>query len=213
MRSPNRFVSPTRHLAKFAGPLAIALAVAGAPARAEQGPTTGASAAVAAAEQSPARARPRGVYLTAEVGGNWAGATNTSVTLPGFRLSGALGYNFNRWIGLELETAYLYASKDDIRVSQVPILANFLVRYEGDRKWVPYAGVGLGGVVVWGPDDTDSGTIGDGAYQLVLGVRRMLTEQVPVGASYKYLGFVASSVLIERRIGNHSVNLGLNWKL
>jgi opacity protein-like surface antigen len=199
-------------LAKIGVPVALTLIVAGAPALAEEGPDPGETGPVAAEKQSPAKTRPRGPYLTAELGGNWAGATNTSVTLSGFRLSGAAGYNFNRWIGLELETAYLYASKDDVRVSQVPILVNFVLRYESKWKWVPYASAGLGGIIVWGRDDDDSSTFGDGAYQLTAGVRRMLNEKMSVGASYKYLGFVASSLLIERRIGNHSVNLGLNWK-
>jgi len=102
MRCINGLVRVICRLAKTGAPLALTLVVAGAPAVAEEGLDSGETAPVAAEKQPPAKVRPRGPYLTAEVGGNWAGASNTSVTLPGFRLSGAAGDNFNRWIGLEL---------------------------------------------------------------------------------------------------------------
>jgi opacity protein-like surface antigen len=198
-----------RLLVKFGIGVALALAVGSAPVLAEE--VAGSEEPEAATKSAPVT-KPRGAYITGEIGGNVAGAAETSVTLPGFRLSVAGGYNFNRWVGLELETGYIYGSSDDTTVSQMPFVVNFVVRYEGKTKWVPYVGAGLGGIIVWGDSGGTSGTAGDGVYQLMGGLRRVLNEQMSLGLSYKYLGYTVSSLLIDRRIGNHSLSLGLNYK-
>jgi len=198
-----------RLLVKFGIWVALAVAVGSAPALAEE--VAGSDEPEAVTKPAPVT-KPRGAYITGEIGGNVAGAADSSVTLPGFRLSVAGGYNFNRWIGLELETGYLYGSKGDTTVSQMPFVVNFVVRYEGKTKWVPYVGAGLGGVIVWGDAGGASGSAGDAVYQLMGGLRRVLNEQMSLGLSYKYLGYTVSSILVDRRIGNHSVNLGLNYK-
>jgi opacity protein-like surface antigen len=124
----------------------------------------------------PAHAADEGWYLDFGAGGNMPTAEYHAD--PGFRLSAAGGYNFNRWLGLELETGFLYNSVkippiniDDITigdikvgdilgdisieninidVKQVPLLLNFMLHFKNETKWEPYAGFGMGGVYVMG---------------------------------------------------------------
>jgi opacity protein-like surface antigen len=166
--------------------------------------------AVQACGQAPGK--DGGPYLTLGAGMNVMSKEYDAD--PGLRLSAALGYNFNKWTGLELETGLLYntfkpgAFTSSDYALQVPVLLNFVVRYENESKWVPYIGFGLGGDFQF--DQEDSGF--DVVYQPMFGVRREIKDRMSVGLGYKYLGFVAGSALNDEQLGNHGIMIDFNWK-
>lgn len=144
-----------------------------------------------------------GWYLNFEAGPNWVpdvevsfdGGAETDVDLnTGFRGSVGVGYNINEFMGVELESGFLYNEGDgaDAWLGQVPILANVVFRLENDTPWLPYAGVGAGGVAAildleeGDADETDSDFVF--AWQFQGGLRYRLSESSSVGIGYKYLG-------------------------
>jgi opacity protein-like surface antigen len=162
----------------------------------------------------------KGPYLNFGAGMNFMSAEiNADV---GFRLSAAAGYNFNKWIGLEFETGFLYNSfspesswfgrgedDDGGSLGQVPFVLNFVVRYENESKFVPYVGFGLGGVLMFAEGEDDTGF--DFTYQPMFGLRYEINENMSVGLGYKYLGY-ASTVLWGFQLGNHAVMAEFGWK-
>ncbi|HEY0551457.1 MAG TPA: porin family protein [Verrucomicrobiae bacterium] len=124
---------------------------------------------------------------------------------PGPRLSVAGGYNFNSYLGVQLETGFIannvkgVSSGGDIdaALAHVPMLADFVVRYDKpDCKWVPYAGVGAGGGISTIALDNvraPNGAVVDGsdsdvvfAWQAFAGVRYKFWNNMSIGAGYKY---------------------------
>jgi opacity protein-like surface antigen len=160
----------------------------------------------------------KGLYLNFAAGANWMSAEFHADT--GFRLSAAAGYNFNKWIGLEFETGYIYNNTFTSRslfgreitgpgvvLQQVPLLVNCVVRYENSSKIVPYVGFGVGGNFVFNNDTSGF----DFAYQPMLGVRYEINESMSVGLGYKYLGSGVAALFAAME-GNHSVMAEFNWK-
>jgi opacity protein-like surface antigen len=118
---------------------------------------------------------------------------------PGMRLSVAGGYNFNDFVGVQLETGIIHNEVDNIDASigHVPMLVNVVFRYDRpESKWVPYAGAGAGGdASLIQVDDVfaPNGTLVDGeestvvfAWQLFAGVRYKLNDMMSIGAGYKF---------------------------
>jgi opacity protein-like surface antigen len=74
----------------------------------------------------------------------------------------------------------------------VPFLANVVFRFENPSKFVPFAGLGLGGVasfftvddVISKDDDTDVVF----AWQVQAGVQYRFNDHISAGVTYKYLG-------------------------
>ena len=158
---------------------------------------------------------------------------------PGFRVGVAGGYNITDFIGVELETGYMYNSVKsvtgvgsiDASLSHIPMMANVVLRYDKpDCKWVPYGGAGAGGdVSVINLDQVDAdGTIIDGtdssivfAWQAFAGVRYKLNDAMSIGAGYKFYsssaaswdvsGFGSDSIKIGRA-NVHSITAAFNWK-
>jgi opacity protein-like surface antigen len=160
----------------------------------------------------------RGPYLNFGVGPNWMSAEFHADT--GFRFSAAAGYNFNKWVGLELETGYLYnntlsgfsafgnqVTTPGVGVGQVPVLVNFVLRYENPSRVVPYVGFGLGGELVYSGSDS----LFELVYQPMFGARYEINEKLSVGLGYKYLGSGLAAMFATME-GNHSVLIELNWK-
>jgi opacity protein-like surface antigen len=199
-----------------------------------------------------ANAADRGWYI------NVAGGVNIpSVEYhadPGFRLGVSGGYNFTKYLGLELETGFLYnhievptdlineiideigevidiseiIGIEDLNIEsisvdakQVPVLLNFMLRWENDSKWEPYAGFGMGGMYISVPtsitiegmtpptQEFDLSTF-ELAYQPKAGIRRLINESMSIGVDYRYLGFGVQSVLFQTTLGNHSIMFEFN---
>jgi opacity protein-like surface antigen len=117
----------------------------------------------------------------------------------GVRFGAAGGYNFNQYLGAELETGFIYNSikRVDASLSHVPMMVNVVLRYDQPRsKWVPYVGAGAGGDLsilslnyVTAPnnfvlDGTDTTVVF--AWQAFAGVRYKLDQKMSIGAGYKY---------------------------
>lgn len=125
---------------------------------------------------------------------------------PGARFSVGGGYNFNEYIGLGVETGFIYNSVDKLKgsggslsdidssLSHVPMMANVTLRYDKpDVKWLPYAGFGAGGDISIlnisefagsNVDETDSDVVF--AWQAFAGLRYKITPQISLGGGYKY---------------------------
>jgi len=123
----------------------------------------------------------------------------------GVRVSVAGGYNFNDYVGAEIETGFIFNEVQsvtglgniDAAVGHVPLLANVVLRYDRPNcKWVPYAGAGVGGdasLIALDYVTAPNGAVVDGeastvvfAWQSFAGVRYKITDKISVGASYKY---------------------------
>jgi len=154
----------------------------------------------------------RGPYLNFGAGLNFMSAEFHADT--GMRFSAAGGYNFNKWTGLELETGFLYNRNVGSKVhasgeslAQVPLMANFVLRYENEAKVTPYVGFGLGADLMFG----GSRSYGAVAYQPMAGVRYEINDKMSVGIGYKYLGYALTAMFgfVE---GNHGVVAEFNLK-
>lgn len=177
-------------------------------------------------------ARAQGFYLNADLGVALAEdvkMTRFITPTPGLkleldagpRLSVAGGYNFNDYVGVQLETGFIYnevgglsAGGDiDASLSHVPLLVDFVVRYDKpDSKFVPFAGIGFGGdISVLAVDNVraPNGTRVDGAgsdvvfaWQVFVGARYNLTERISVGGAYKFFSAQGATWDVERSSGD-----------
>ena len=158
----------------------------------------------------------QGFYLNANAGVSFADDVDLHQFLvstrgtelefdPGGRLSVAGGYNINPYIGVQLETGFIFnnvkgvSSGGDIDavLSHVPMLADVVFRYDkADCNWVPYIGAGIGGdVSIIGLDNVraPNGALVDGsdsdivfAWQAFAGLRYKFMPKMSIGAGYKY---------------------------
>lgn len=179
----------------------------------------------------------QGFYLDAQAGASLADDVSlkrfvartpgTKMELdPGPRLSVAGGYNFNDYIGAQLETGLMYnnvksvtgGGNIDASLGHVPILADVVLRYDKqDLKWVPYLGAGAGGDVsvisldhVRAPD----GSVVDGsgstvvfAWQVFAGARYKFNDTMSIGGGYKF--YSASSASWDVRHARGDIEAGM----
>jgi opacity protein-like surface antigen len=134
----------------------------------------------------------------------------------GMRLGVAGGYRVNPWLALELESGVLFNSISDAdgnsvdaSLTQVPFMGNVVVQCNNFDRWVPFIGVGAGGVSsVLDIDervDTSAGTLFlDGndadlvfAYQAFAGVRYEFNDRMGVGLVYRFMGAQGASWEVE----------------
>jgi opacity protein-like surface antigen len=124
---------------------------------------------------------------------------------PGVRFSAAGGYNFCPYMGVELETGFIYNEVDtvagigsmDAALFHVPVMANLVLRYDQPNcPVVPFIGGGAGGdfsgvylnrvntesVFADGTSDTSANF----AWQAFGGVRYKITNHMSIGGAYKY---------------------------
>jgi opacity protein-like surface antigen len=105
----------------------------------------------------------------------------------------------------------------DASLSHVPLLANVIVRYDKpDCKWVPYAGVAVGGdasVIALDHVRAPNGVVVDGsdstlvfAWQVFGGVRYKFHPNMSIGAGYKF--FSASSATWEVKRSSGDIETG-----
>jgi len=126
----------------------------------------------------------------------------------GFALDAALGYAFNKYVAVELETGWTWNGinsieglyVDDTSFSTIPIMANVVLQYPIPRTLVvPYIGAGVGGAGTILDTDGIYYPSGYGglsfygassdfvfAYQGFAGVRVQLSKEMQLGVGYKY---------------------------
>jgi opacity protein-like surface antigen len=186
----------------------------------------------------PARAADPGPYLRADGGVNFVTGTHLDIEgLPGnlslntgFRVDGAFGYQFAPWLAVEFEGGFIQNSVrslslqdqtaspvGDSHLRQYPLLLNAVVRYENPTEFIPYLGVGVGGVLstlkISGDSDNDSVL----AFQAKAGVIYKIEEQAWVDIGYKLLGTAEQSYQIggvhlqTKDVLNHFVGLSVIW--
>jgi opacity protein-like surface antigen len=143
---------------------------------------------------------------------------------PGFRVSVAGGYHFTPMISAEIETGYLFNDvKDagDASLSQVPVLAKVMFRFENSSQFVPFVGVGVGGVasffavddVISKGDDSDVVF----AWQVQAGVHYRINDNMSAGITYKYLGAdspqfdIGGGRIRFDVVHNHAILASFNW--
>ena len=165
----------------------------------------------------PCAVRAQGPYFNADIGvavadrvevrnvnspGLFSGATpGVKLDLdPGVRFGIAGGFNFNPFLGAEIETGFIYNSIKSVigpggsvpvdgSLSHVPIMANIVLRYDQPNSpFVPYGGGGAGGDLSIFSDNAadDSDTKFNFAWQAFAGVRYKLNETMSLGFAYKY---------------------------
>jgi opacity protein-like surface antigen len=171
-----------------------------------------------------------GVYLNVDIGPSWAedvridvaGISGDAELDVGVRMGLALGYNFNRYLGLEFDTGFLYNEFDqtDSSLSHVPFMANGVFRYPTDIGLEPYVGAGIGGAVNvlyindFGIDDSDADF--NFAWQAMAGLRYRFANHMAIGVGYKYFGTLDSNYGIEGvnvdvgTSNNHMLDLSFN---
>lgn len=208
----------------------------------------GMGALVMAALAMPARAEESGFYFSADAGVALAdqvdlkkfGVPLSGVKVkfdPGVRWSVGGGYNFNEYVGIGLETGFIYnnvksvtsggdSADIDASLSHIPMMANVTLRYDKPEcKWVPYLGGGAGGDVsilsldnVAGVEGTESDLVF--AWQVFAGVRYKINPHISIGAGYKYywadkaafeVSGAGSDAIKIGTAGIHSILATFNW--
>jgi opacity protein-like surface antigen len=134
----------------------------------------------------------------------------------GMRLGVAGGYRVTPWLALEVESGVLFNSINDAdgasvdaSLTQVPFMGNVVVQCNNFDRWVPFIGLGAGGVSsVLDIDDrvdTSAGTLfldgNDGdlvfAYQAFAGIRYEFNHRMGVGLVYRFMGAQGASWDVE----------------
>ena len=171
-----------------------------------------------------------GVYFNVGAGVNWAqdvdveiaGLSGTADLDVGARLGLGVGYNINKYLGVEFDTGFLWNDFDgfDGSLWHVPFIVNGVFRYPNDSKFEPYLGGGIGGscnilhIDDFGIDDTDADF--NFAWQALAGVRYKFLENMSLGIGYKYFGTSSSDYDIEGisvdidTSNNHTLNVVFN---
>ncbi|RPI94670.1 MAG: porin family protein, partial [Chloroflexi bacterium] len=147
-----------------------------------------------------------------------------------FRVDGAIGYDLNRWVSLEVEVGYFYSSAesltlasqtehlDDTEFEGIPMLANVVLHWPNRSDFIPYVRGGAGGVVsmltVLG--DSDDNVVF--AYQIGVGVIYNLDERAWIDVGYKFLAtadpeFQIGSVSLKAsEVRHHFIGGSVTWR-
>jgi opacity protein-like surface antigen len=149
----------------------------------------------------------------------------------GYRVDGVVGYAVNDWLAAEFEGGMIEHGinsltmrgqelhpSGDSAFSMVPLLVNVVFRYENESEFVPYLGLGAGGVLskLNFSGEKDSDTVF--AIQAKVGVTYKLTETAWLDANYKFLGTAEQSYTISGmelktdQVYSHFFGLSVIWK-
>ena|SRR5664279_1508591 len=150
-------------------------------------------------------------YFAANGGVSWVGQlgfkdASGSGTLkfdPGIRLDMAGGYQFTPWLAAELETGIIFnnasttskdgADKNDLYMTQVPLMANVTCQVPLASRLHPFLGAGVGAVKTslensnW-LSNQQSGNDTTFAYQGFAGIRYEINSRMELGLEYKFFG-------------------------
>jgi opacity protein-like surface antigen len=117
---------------------------------------------------------------------------------PGVRANLEFGGRISEHFDIGLASGILWNSIDKLEddslssstLMQVPLFANFTYRLPL-KRWVPYAGVGVGGVMTMLDLKTPIGKLNGSdftfGYQAFVGVRYSLSEKAELGLGYQFL--------------------------
>jgi len=185
-----------------------------------------------------ASAQNSGPYLRVDGGANLIQDVNVQIGgLPGnlsldagYRVDAAAGYEFNRWLAIEVEGGYFEnsirsvnlhnqgAHLEDSSLSGIPFLGNVVLRYENSTDFVPYLGMGAGGVLASLKISGDKDSNSVFAYQAKIGVIYKIEERAWIDVGYKLLvaedqNFnVGGTPVQTERTFNHFVGVSVIWK-
>jgi opacity protein-like surface antigen len=153
-----------------------------------------------------AEERAAGPYLSLEAGPNWMMTTHgrsgrdegTVEFDTGARFHTALGYNLNRYAGLEFSTgAFANTVRGtDYSLTGVPVLLGGTFRYPNPSRLEPYVGGGVGfAFSILGFDDGccysyDTDVVL--AWQGQAGLRYRFNDAMALGLGYQYTGMAGS---------------------
>ena len=185
-----------------------------------------------------ARASDFGPYVKADGGANFITGTHLDVDGSsgnlsldtGFRVDGAFGYQFQPWFAVEFEGGFIQNSvrsitldhltgspQGDSNLQQIPLLLNVVLRYQNSTEFVPYLGLGAGGVLstlkISGISDNDAVV----AFQAKAGVIYKIMEEAWLDVGYRLLGTaeqnyqIGGAHLKTNDVLNHFVGLTVIW--
>lgn len=150
-----------------------------------------------------------GFYGSFHGGMNWftdttadfVGGPGTFSTNNGYRIGGALGYDFNQNFGLEAEISHAHANVSGLDISGSPapvsgsagvttVMGNAILGTQFGA-WRPYVGAGVGAARVGLNVDTGGGTGANDsdwtwAAQAFAGVDYNFSQNMSLGARYRY---------------------------
>lgn len=160
----------------------------------------------------------RGWYLNGGIGANHLDVESSIRTEPdlGFRFVAAGGFQFNRNLGLELDTGYIYntysksrlANQRDNPLRQVPLVLTGVYSLTNWSRLEPYGGVGVG--MMWmSYGEKSSG--GDAVLAFKGGARYLFSDRLGLGADYTFFMLGATSAFVEEPVGADTMNLTLHW--
>ena len=156
----------------------------------------------------------------------------------GYRQDIDLGVWLTDWFGLAVETGFalnaVRGNTQGMTVSSstfwtVPLLAQLCFQYPNDSGWYPYINFGFGGgwtvFKVGGinylpgvPQLSGTGSSVNNAYQIAVGVRYRLYEQLSVSMAYKFYGNSQANINLDNGVQatlgspvTQSAEVGLNF--
>jgi opacity protein-like surface antigen len=126
---------------------------------------------------------------------------------PGLQLGVAGGYRITPWLAVELESGVLFNSVHEVggdsidaSLTQLPFMANLVVQCNNFDRWVPFVGLGAGGVSSILDIDqrfaANGGTLyveGNDVdlvfgYHAFAGLRYEFNDRMGVGLIYRFMG-------------------------
>ncbi len=179
-----------------------------------------------------------GPYLKIDGGVNFVpdtdfeinGSSGTMSLDSGFRVDGTVGYEFGRWLAVEVEgglaensiskltLGQLFTHPPKSSLTEIPVLANVVVRYENPTDFVPYIGAGAGAVMSTLQIAGDKDEANVLAWQGKLGVIYKIDDQAWLDLSYKLLSTGEQEYLVGpapvrlKEVFNHFFGLSVIWK-
>jgi opacity protein-like surface antigen len=148
---------------------------------------------------------------------------------PGLRLGVAGGYRITPWLAVELESGVLFNSVNEVggrsidaSLTQVPFMGNVVVQCNNFNRWVPFVGIGAGGVSSI-LDIDEQVEVGEGtlfvdgneadivfAYHAFGGVRYEFNDRMGVGLVYRFMGTQGPSWDVESRFLGDDLKIALD---
>jgi opacity protein-like surface antigen len=176
-------------------------------------------------------------FLRADAGASHVMKTDVPTFLsptPGLEAEFNLGLNFGvaggyqalPWLALEVETGALINSIDklgnqpvDAALSQIPLMANVVIRCNNFKRFVPYIGAGAGGVAsIFAVDETFDA--GEGTYRLkgadsdvvfawqgFAGLRYQINDRMSAGIIYRFFASQSPSWRVENDFDGQKLDI------
>ncbi len=148
----------------------------------------------------------------------------------GYRVDLTGGYDFNRWVSVELGAGVFRndigtvvlgtreAHPDNTWLGGIPLLGNVILRLDNRSRWVPYAGAGAGGVISLLEISRENDMDVSFAYQVFAGVSYELDENAFLTVGYKYLNIfdqsydIAGTPVRTGHVQQHFLGAGVIWR-